>query len=344
MNSKCRAGAGAGRAAPRECASPTARGRWRFSLGSETASSGCVSVRQSSWVPAWLLVVGAAIVSTLLAWAVDRAQLGRPARATEAPRPDAIVSLAPALTETLFAIGAGRHIVGVSDYCEVEDVTPRPPQVGSGLTPDYEGIARLAPTLILLSGHGGGARASLELLGPTRTVAWHTLQDVVAGIRTLGWLTGRETAANELAARLRARLSAEPPAHAPRVLLTYGPPVSQAGEVWYIQPGSLHDAVLRAAGGRNAVRTTTHGAPRMSLERLVAVDPDLIVILAGAGYESPAAQRRLRSDFLAIRELRAAQGQRVAVVQNPAVLATGPRIMDLVAPLARVIAQYEGPR
>jgi iron complex transport system substrate-binding protein len=288
-----------------------------------------------------LLVLALAALATIGAWALGRLADPHERRAPVTTRETTVVSLAPAITETLFAIGAGERIVAVSDFCSLPPHTGQLPRVGTAITPDFERIAHLQPTLILTDAHTGPQRLELDHLGRLQTLPWLSLGDVVSSIRRLGTLTGRDAEAERLATRLQARLALKPPPDAPRVLLVYGSAASGAGHVWFIQPNSLHGAALRAAGARNVVTSDVRGAPRMSLERVVDLDPDLIIVLTESEMLESAARERLLAGFRALHSLRAVQAGRIAVLADPSVFATGPRILRLVERLKTRISTLQ---
>lgn len=239
--------------------------------------------------------------------------------------PMRIVSLSPPITEALWALGGQDLVVGVSDYCSVQDR----PRLGSGLTPNYEQIAKVAPTLILTEASQATREDELRRLAPTRLVPWRTLEEAVAGLRTLGELTGRVEAAQRWAARFTNELGGAPPPNAPRVLFVLGYPSRKLEEIWYIRPDSLHGNLLTAAGGINAVQTPPDGPPKLSLEAMIELDPDMIVVLTkDAG---PAANFRAALDQLPT--LQAVRHRRVGMLQAEWAFGTGPRLLELVPKL-----------
>jgi ABC-type Fe3+-hydroxamate transport system substrate-binding protein len=287
-----------------------------------------------------LALLALTILATLSAWSLTHAVSPPASRATPTDASLRLASLAPAITETLLAIGAGQRLVAVSDYCDHPAAAARLPRVGTGLTPDYERLARLRPTLILTDSYARGRVPQLDTIGHTAALPWLTLQDVTGSIRRLGQLTGHHRAAARLAARMRARLDVKPKAGAPRVLLLHGGPALERGEVWFIKDNSLHGAALRAAGGKNAASEPVVGPAQMSLERLLELDPDLLVVLAGTPYASAQAQQRLLATLGSWRQLRAVREGRVSVLQGATVFATDPRILDLVERLADEIGSF----
>ncbi len=293
-------------------------------------------MRQASPLMAWSALVLAAAAAATTSWFLARAlPEGRLAGAHEGP--PRVVSLSPAVTETLFAIGAGEAVVGVSDYCVTPPgATPRP-RVGTSLGPSYEPIVALRPSLVVTSSMPAARLDGLRALAPTRQLDWLTVNEVAASTRELGVLVGHPAAAAALAARLEATLSVPPPAGAPRLLLVLGGAQAQA-EVWYVKANSIHGSAITAAGAANAVPEPVEGAPVMSLERLLAVDPDLVMVLGGgdAGAASPLdALGRLHA-------LAAVRRGKLGALPDPGLLVPGPRVLQLVEELSRWIAAQVG--
>ena len=241
-----------------------------------------------------------------------------------------LVSLSPGITDALFEIGAGPSVVARSDYCDYPPEVARLPRVGTSLTPNYEVITRLAPTLIIGEAGAGARKRELEAVGPTLLLPWLTLEEIVLSLRELGQKTATAPKANALAARLHARLGVPPPPNGPRVLLVIGYTPGKLEEIWFIRDNSLHGAALHAAGARNAIPQAITGLPRLALERVFAVDPDAIFILTQAGATG--------SDYLgpwkALAPLRAVREGHMAVIEAPEAYVHGPRILSLVDRLA----------
>jgi ABC-type Fe3+-hydroxamate transport system substrate-binding protein len=250
----------------------------------------------------------------------------------EGPR---IVTLAPGITDTLFAIGAGAQVVARSDYCDYPPEVLKVPAVGTNLTPAYETIARLSPTLIVGEANAAAREAELQAVGRTRLLPWLSLSEVIESTRELGRLTGHTKEANALADGMSARLSVPPPASGPRVLLVIGYRPGKLDEIWFIRDNSLHGAALRAAGARNAIPEAVSGLPRLSPERLLTVDPDAILVLALPGR----AQSGQLDGFRQLTPLRAVKTNRLAVLEAPEAYVHGPRILGLVDRLEAALKQ-----
>lgn len=239
-----------------------------------------------------------------------------------------IVSLSPAVTETLFAIGAGADVVGVSDYCNFPDSAKKLPRTGTALTPNYEAIVRLAPTLVLVDGAFSAPKRQLEALGKTRFLPWLSLTDIVASTRLIGVLTERNEAASTLATRMWDNLTVTAPPNAPRVLAVLGESSGKLSEVYFIKRNSIHGDALRAAGARNAIDEDVTGVPRISIEQLLHLDPEAIIVLVAPSPNGPNEAEVLR-DYRALAPLSANKQNRLSMLKTDAAFANGPRILTL---------------
>jgi ABC-type Fe3+-hydroxamate transport system substrate-binding protein len=258
-----------------------------------------------------------------------------PEKTAQGPR---IVSLAPGITDTLFAIGAGSQVVARSDYCDYPPEVLRIPAVGTSLTPSYETILRLAPTLVLGEDNAAARLTELQAIARTRLLPWLSLSDVIESTRELGRLTGHSAKANELAKKMTERLAVAAPADALRVLLVIGYRPGKLDEIWFIRDNSLHGAALRAAGARNAVPEAVSGLPRLSPERLIGIDPDAILVLALPGK----AHGDQLDGFRKLLPLRAVTKNRLAVIEAPEAYVHGPRILTLVDRLEAALKHLVG--
>ena len=249
-----------------------------------------------------------------------------------------LVSLSPALTETLFAIGAGPELVGVSDYCNYPEAAKKLPRVGTSLTPGYEAIVRLAPSLILCEAAASAPRRELTALGVTKFIPWLSLEDIVASTRLLGALSAQVAAANALATKLWDGLAVAEAPYGPRVLLVLGESTGKLSQIYFIKRNSIHGAALRAAGARNAVVAEVAGVPRLSIEELLRLDPEAIIVLVAPAPNGPSDADVLR-DFQALDPLTANRTGRVALLRSDEAFANGPRILDLAQHLKQKLAQ-----
>lgn len=272
------------------------------------------------------------ILASLAAGVALPGCLGQPAPPPATPR---WLSLSPSVTETAFALGAS--LVGRSTYCLLPPEAEALPTAGTALTPDYEAVASLGPSGILVEGAASVPLDRLKALAPVEVLPWLTLDEVVRSVRRMGERLDVASAATTLASRFETTLTGEAPDDAPRVLLALAGADLGRGVLWYLQPRSLHGAALTAAGFRNAVPGPVEGPPHMSLERLIEIDPDVIVVLAAKSLDD-AAKTRVANAFSAIEPLAAARSGRIAVLDGPETLSTGPSILGLPARLTAAVS------
>ncbi|MEA2723094.1 MAG: iron complex transport system substrate-binding protein [Gemmatimonadales bacterium] len=199
----------------------------------------------------------------------DTVRLAAPARR--------VVSLIPASTELLFAIGAGSAVVGRTSYCDYPAAAKAVPDLGDGIKPNIEAVIASRPDLVVLynSGQNAAVAGRLRELGVAALrINTDALSSVPRVGRMLGRLTGREKAADSLAAVFdTALISATLPhtARRPKVLLLVWeqPPMT-------IGQGSFLSELVERAGGENLFADVTSSSGVVSIEAVAARDPDLI--------------------------------------------------------------------
>lgn len=243
-------------------------------------------------------------------------QLPRPARR--------VISLLPAGTETLFAIGAGEQVVGRTRY-DSDPAYAHLPSVGGGLDPSLEALVALEPDLVVAFETAGESklRAQLERLGiPVYAIATQDTSDIFRNVAHLGRLTGHAGEAETLLAQLRGELdevrASVEGLPRPRVLYVVGvDPAMTAG------PGSFIIQLLGVAGGETVFPEASVPWPQVSLEEVVKREPD--VVMLPHGEDPNASLERLRA-APGWRELRAVREGRVVSVPADLMNRPGPGI------------------
>ena len=253
-----------------------------------------------------------------------------------------IVSLVPALTEMLFAIGAGPQVVGVGSFDTFPPEIQTLPRVGALLDPDTERILSLRPTLVLTYGSQTELHKQFERAGIKAYVYRHGgIETIFQTLRDLGDATGRRPQANDVVRGLQARLDAvrarvrgRPK---PRVLLVIGRQPKTLREI-YVSAGRgfLHE-VLEIAGGRNVFADVARESTQPSQETLIARTPDVIVELQVEAMFGSADQAEARTVWSALSSLPAVRNNRVHVLTGQYLVVPGPRIADATEALARTL-------
>ena len=208
----------------------------------------------------------------------DTVRLEHPARR--------VVSLIPASTELLFALGAGPQVVGRTRWCDYPAAAQAVTDVGDGIQPNLEAVAALRPDLVVLYLAGSNAEAATRLRGmgiPVVQLRTDLLESVSHHAILLGELTGRRDAGDSLAQAFEAALAAatvsmHPAAHTPRRQTVFIPTWDQP--LITIGAGSFLDELVTRAGGVNVFHDLPQASAPVSLEAVAARDPDLILTTA----------------------------------------------------------------
>jgi iron complex transport system substrate-binding protein len=251
-----------------------------------------------------------------------------------------VVSIIPATTEMLFAMGAGNRLVAVGSYDRFPPEANKLPRVGALLDPDVQRIITLRPDLVVLYGTQADLRTQLDRAGIKYFPYVHRgLSDIPETIRSLGTRIGMDRQANALASRLehqldevRKRVAGRP---RPRTMLIFG---REPGTLRNINAsggvGFLHD-MLEAAGGSDVFADVKQQAVITSTEMVLTRAPDVIIELRYA-REEPSAAPDLQS-WNALPSVPAVRNRRIFVLQGEEFVIPGPRVGLAAERLSRVL-------
>jgi iron complex transport system substrate-binding protein len=259
---------------------------------------------------------------------------------TIAARPERIVSLTPAVTETLFALGAGDRLIANTDFddhpAEVRDL----PHVASYTGVDVEKVVGLEPDLVIAGGNGFNppeAIAKLRSVGiPVVVVYADSVDGILRDIELVGSAVGSGPAASALTAWMREGIDAVAAAAAAGTASVGAPRVfyelDATNEIYGPAPGSFIAAMIALAGG-DPITTGDPAVFAIPLETLVAADPQVIVLGDAAYGTTPeaVAQRPGWAAMTAVRD------GAVRPVDDTIVTRPGPRIVEGLRALALAI-------
>jgi iron complex transport system substrate-binding protein len=251
-------------------------------------------------------------------------------------RPARVVCLIPAVTEMLFAMGAGGEVVAVGSFDRHPPEVAALPRVGALLDPDVEKILSLRPDLVVVYGSQKDLRAQLDRAGIAQFVYTHGgLADAFETMRQLGARLDRRADADRLVAELQGSLDAIRKRVAgrrrPRTLLVFGrEPGALRGIYASGGTGFLHD-MLEIAGGVNVLADLKREAVQTSSETVIARRPEVIVELRTTGASAE------RDAWKALTSVPAVRYDRIEVITDELVTIPGPRVAQGVEMLARAI-------
>ena len=270
-------------------------------------------------------------LATAAALCVCAIALASPAHAAAPMR---IVSLAPSVTEDLFALGAGPEVVGVSQYCDYPPQVRDLPRVGSFLTPNLEAIIALRPTLVVgleLSSDVRQIRALNSMGYPVLLVSDDSLQQIENSIEKVGARINREDEAHRLIAQIQAQIAAVQQrlanAKPKRALMLVGhQPIVAVGTGTYL------DELMRIARADNIAAAVGEQWPHLGMEFIIAMRPE--VILDGAMGTDPLSSNDFWEKYPTIPAVR---DHRVLGYAEDPMLHAGPRVGQSLELIARKI-------
>ena len=252
--------------------------------------------------------------------------------------PQRIVSLAPNVTEILYALGLGPQVVGVSDFCAYPPEVKDKPKVAGFSDINFEALLRTRPDLVVLLLDRQRNRRNLERLGlASLALDTRSIPGLMGAIETLGQAAGRVKEAESLLASIRQALAAAEEKAAgkerPRVLFSVMHSYQGLGyinEVVAVGKDGFFDAMIRAAGGQNVYEGSL-AFPRLSRESLFFLNPEIIVDVISPHEDIEAARR----DWNSLRSVRAIRNQRLILLTDEADTVPGPRFVNTVTRLSQ---------
>jgi iron complex transport system substrate-binding protein len=195
-----------------------------------------------------------------------------------------LVCLAPSITDTVYELGRGEDIVGITDYTKYPPEAKQKPSVGGVINPSIETLVALKPDLVLAIGdlNNSDLVRSIEHLGiPVFVISPHGVEGIYHSIGSIGKAIDQEAQASALIARLRAREQAvrERVAgkKAPSVLfVVWSDPIITAGR------GAFITELIGIAGGKSVSDDLASEWPRLSFETIVARQPEYLLLVRGS--------------------------------------------------------------
>jgi iron complex transport system substrate-binding protein len=266
--------------------------------------------------------------------------LGR--RVTVNTPPQRIVSLAPNLTEMLFALGLDDRIVGVTSYCDFPPAARAKEKVGDTIRPDLEKLITLHSDLVLVSTASqleNLTRRLDQLSIPVYVTDPRTVRAVIATLRAIGEVTGATEPAARLSAEMERRINEVEarvrPLPRPRILYAL-----QTEPLITIGHRTFINDLITLAGGSSISDSESADYPQFSRETVVARAPEVIVapLLHGTNASSEQVLRRAFAETPAVR------AGRIALVDPDLINRPGPRIIDGLEEMARALHPELGVR
>ncbi len=256
--------------------------------------------------------------------------------AVQVDTPRRIISLSPAITEILFALGLGEQVVGVTKFSDYPAGAKNKPQVGSYVNLNLERIVSLKPDLVLSTADGNPKDAVYRLRGlglAVFVINPHSFDDIFKSILHIGQITGRPEEAKVIVERMKQRKKRIQELTATqqkvRVFVQIEPsPLITVGKK------TFWDHLISLAGGENIAQDAPIKYPRYSLEEVVIKNPQVIIITSMLRQDN---QRKSLSKWSKWQSIPAVRNKRVYTINPDLVDRPGPRVIEGLEQLARFL-------
>jgi cobalamin transport system substrate-binding protein len=253
-----------------------------------------------------------------------------------------VISLVPAVTEMLFAIGAGDQVVGVSSYDHFPAAVESRPKVGALIDPDFERIISLTPDLVVVYGTQSDLISRLDRVRiPVFRYVHAGMRDITTSITEIGGRVGHVDAARREVERInreldeiRRRVAGEP---TPRTALVFGRELGTLRSIFASGGiGFMHD-MLVAAGAVDVFSDVNRQSVQVSTETLLARAPEVILEVYTPEGWTPARIEQERLVWRGLPTLPAVRANRVYILAAQELLVPGPRVTEAVRMIARTL-------
>ena len=255
-----------------------------------------------------------------------------------------VVSMAPSITETLFALDLADKVAGVTRYCDFPPEAKAKPQVGGLLDPNYEAIVALEPDLAILLTIHDEADARLKNLGIHTLVVEHrTLEGILTSFRLIGEACGGIEAAEALVIECERRMervrSNTAGLERPRVLISSARELGSGrlGTVYAAGKGQWYDNLIEVAGGTNVFEDSFAQFPAVSAEGLLRLDPDVVIEMAPDLADASYTREDILAEWATLPGMTAVKTGRVYVLGGDYVPVPGPRFVQTLEDMAKVL-------
>jgi iron complex transport system substrate-binding protein len=251
-------------------------------------------------------------------------------------QPRRIVSTAPSITETLFAIGAGPRVIGVTDYCHYPPETSRIPKIGTYLQPHTETILSLRPDLVITEDSPLHTEDQFNALGlKVLRLRFETVSDIYTSIEAMGRALKLEANAAALVSKIRSELAAVRSAvsgrASARTMFLVGRTPNVLEGMVAVGSAAYMNEVIEIAGGRNVFKDSALRYFRLSQEQIIARDPEVILDMgdmADTKRVTEAHKRSVLALWKSLPMLRAVRAGRVHPIASDIFVVPGPRVAE----------------
>lgn len=274
------------------------------------------------------VLAGSVIFSTLL-----REQISLFESADEpAGLPQRVISTSPAITEVLFALGAGERVVGVTDYCNYPPEAKNIERIGGTMNPSLEKLMSLEPDLVILGNLSERDHADYATVGlPVLVVREYTMPEIKNMIRSIGDTLGVVSTADSIVVSIESAMAASEKAVSDSirksVMLVIGRTPGALSDIYVVGSGVFLNDLVEAAGGRNVFSDLHRPYARVSTEEILVRRPDVIIEAAHNIELTPEKVGEMRKVWSPLGMVPAVVNREIHFINDDFLLIPGPRMV-----------------
>jgi iron complex transport system substrate-binding protein len=244
---------------------------------------------------------------------------------------DRIVALSPAINEIIFALGEGNKIVGNTDYCRYPIESKKIQKVGGYFSPSLEKIVTLKPDIVIMQENNAAFDEKVRSLGiRTMVVKIDTIDSIKKAIADIAKLLHKEPQGAVIVAKIDQSLGGlKGIVKNKKILIPIGYHTELSKEIYVAGQNLYFDDIINASGNTNALQTTQKGQPVLNLEKILKLNPDIVIILAPLMGEKKITKEALIVPWLKL-PINAAKTKSVFVEEGEYVSIPSDRIVHFI--------------
>jgi iron complex transport system substrate-binding protein len=258
--------------------------------------------------------------------------------------PHRIVSVAPGITEILFALGAGDQVVGVTTYCNYPEAAKAKPRIGGYTTPNVEAILAVRPDRVFMMKNRPDVAQKLRQTGiEVVELEAENLSGIYVSIQVIAEKIGEPARGRSLIQSIEKQLHevAATPAGRPRprVLFVVGRTPGTVSDLIAVGRGSYLNELIALAGAENVFADAAVLYPQVGMEEVIRRNPDVIIDMGHNEMVTAAQQEAVRQVWKRYSFLRAVQHDALFPISADYFVTPGPRIVQAVRDIRKMIAR-----
>ena len=193
-----------------------------------------------------------------------------------------IIALSPAINEIVFALGAGKQIVGNTTYSHFPKASDDIPKVGGYFSPSLEKIVALKPSLVIMQNNNEKLSKKLQYLGiETKVIKIDTLKSINQAILEIGNRLKKEKRAKEIAENInQERKKLQNIVTNKKILIVFGRNQTLDRQIFVAGQNLYYDEIINESNNTNALQSNRKGQPILNMENIIASNPDIVLLLA----------------------------------------------------------------